>query len=191
MINNCYNFKELKEKFGWEGGPGEIDKQIKFAARRGIEIEPAFKQGPTYFKIVANHNDLEGEVWQSYPKEPNLLVSTKGRIKDALTQQLLGNVNSDGYISFAYNKKTYRAHRIIMETFNPIEMPENFVVDHIDGIKTNNALNNLRWLTKEENTTASGENRQGIKHLVNKLIQKYGYEKATEGLILLDELLSL
>ena len=86
MINNCYNFKELKEKFGWEGGPGEIDKQIKFAAKRGVEIEPAFKQGPTYFKIVANHNDLEGEVWQSYPKEPNLLVSTKGRIKDALTQ---------------------------------------------------------------------------------------------------------
>ena len=80
---------------------------------------------------------------------------------------------------------------MVLETFSPIENPELFVVDHIDGIKTHNTLNNLRWLTKEENTTASGENRQGIKHLVNKLIQKYGYEKATEGLILLDELLSL
>lgn len=80
---------------------------------------------------------------------------------------------------------------MVLETFSPIENPELFVVDHIDGVKTHNALNNLRWLTKEENTTASGENRQGIKHLVNKLIQKYGYEKATEGLILLDELLSL
>ena len=191
MINNCYNFKELKEKFGWQGGPGSIEDQIKFAARRGIDIEPSFKQGPTYFKIVANRNDLNGEVWQPYPKEPNLLVSTQGRIKDAITQQLLGNVDSCGYVTFAYNKKTYRAHRMVLETFSPIEKPELFVVDHIDGIKTHNALNNLRWLTKEENTTASGENRQGIKHLVNKLIQKYGYEKATEGLILLDELLSL
>ena len=104
---------------------------------------------------------------------------------------MLGNVDSCGYITFTYNKKTYRAHRMVLETFSPIENPELFVVDHIDGIKTHNALNNLRWLTKEENTTASGENRQGIKHLVNKLIQKYGYEKATEGLILLDELLSL
>lgn len=121
MINNCYSFKELKEKFGWEGGPGEIDKQIKFAAKRGVEIEPAFKKGPTYFKIIINHNDLEGEVWKNYPKEPNLLVSTKGRVKDALTQQLLGNINSDGYIGFTYNRKIYRVHRIIMETFNPIE----------------------------------------------------------------------
>lgn len=80
---------------------------------------------------------------------------------------------------------------MVMETFAPCDNSDNLVVDHIDGIKTNNHLNNLRWLTPEENTAASGENRQGIKHLVNKLIQKYGYEKATEGLILLDELLSL
>lgn len=85
MINNCYNFKELKEKFGWEGGPGQIDKQIKFAERRGVIIKPAFKQGPTYFQIIANCNDAEGEVWHPYPKEPGLLISTHGRVKDVRT----------------------------------------------------------------------------------------------------------
>jgi hypothetical protein len=68
MINNCYNFKELKEKFGWEGGPNEIERQIKYAERRGVIIEPAFKQGPTYFKIIANTNNLEGEEWRPFPQ---------------------------------------------------------------------------------------------------------------------------
>ena len=68
MINNCYNFKELKEKFGWEGGPNEIERQIKYAERRGVIIEPAFKQGPTYFKIIANINNLEGEEWRPFPQ---------------------------------------------------------------------------------------------------------------------------
>ena len=68
MINNCYNFKELKEKFGWVGGPNEIDRQIKYAARRGVEIEPSFKKGSTYFRIISNTNDLEGEIWKPYPQ---------------------------------------------------------------------------------------------------------------------------
>ena len=91
MINNCYNFKELKEKFGWEGGPNEIDRQIKYAARRGVEIEPAFKKGSTYFKIISNSNDLEGEIWQPYPKQPNLEVSNKGRVKNILTNITITN----------------------------------------------------------------------------------------------------
>ena len=191
MINNCYSFKELKQKFGWDGGPGQIKNQIKFAARRGVIIEPAFKKGPTYFQILSNHNDIEGEMWRPYPQEPRLMVSSEGRVRDTITQELLGKVNSNGYLDFGYEGKTYRVHRLVMETYAPCANSNQLVVDHIDGIKTHNSLSNLRWLTPEENTSVSGENRQGIKHLINRLIQKYGYEKTTEALILLDELLSL
>ena len=191
MINNCYNFKELKEKFGWEGGPNEIDRQIKYAARRGVKIEPAFKKGSTYFKIISNSNDLEGEIWQPYPKQPNLEVSNKGRVKNILTNTFLGTVGSEGYVRFGYEGKQYQLHRIVLETFNPIEHEERYVVDHIDGIKTNNNLENLRWMTIEDNTSTGAANRQKINYLLNELIQKYGYEKTTEALIHLSGLMSL
>ena len=45
MLNNCYTFNELKEKFQWTTNEGSIEKQIRFARNRGVEIEKAFKEG--------------------------------------------------------------------------------------------------------------------------------------------------
>ena len=191
MINNCYNFKELKEKFGWNGGPNEIDRQVKYAARRGVEIEPSFKQGSTYFRIISNTNDLEGEIWKPYPQQPNLEVSNKGRVKNILDNSFLGTENAEGYMRFSYEGKHYQIHRVVLETFNPISNPERFVVDHIDGKRNNNSLENLRWTSIEENTSTGAANRQKINYLINELIQKYGYEKTTEGLLHLSGIMSL
>ena len=105
MINNCYNFKELKEKFGWDGNPGEIERQIKYASRRGVEIEPSFKKGSTYFKIISNSNDLGGEIWKPYPKQPNLEISNKGRVKNLLNNAFIGTVGSEGYVRFGFEGK--------------------------------------------------------------------------------------
>ena len=33
---------------------------------------------------------------------------------------------------------------MIMETFNPIKNSQDYIVDHINGIKTDNQLDNLR-----------------------------------------------
>ena len=92
---------------------------------------------------------------------------------------------------FGYEGKYYQVHRAVLETFNPIENAERYVVDHIDGIKTNNNLENLRWMTTEENTSTGAANRQKINYLINELIQKYGYEKTTDALLHLSGLMSL
>lgn len=39
-----------------------------------------------------------------------------------------------------------------MLAFNPREDADKFVVDHIDANKKNNALSNLRWVTRSENS---------------------------------------
>lgn len=42
-------------------------------------------------------------------------------------------------------------HRLVLMTFNPVEGMENLQVNHIDGNKKNNCLENLEWCTLQEN----------------------------------------
>lgn len=48
-------------------------------------------------------------------------------------------------------KKTYRVHRLVLMVFKPIENYEKMEVNHIDGNKKNNKLENLEWCTSKEN----------------------------------------
>lgn len=54
-------------------------------------------------------------------------------------------------------RKSVRVHRIVAETFieNPLGLP---VVNHIDGNKYNNRVDNLEWVSYKENTRLSLNN---------------------------------
>ena len=45
-----------------------------------------------------------------------------------------------------------RVHRLVLETFSPIENSENYEVNHKDCNIKNNSLDNLEWCTSKENT---------------------------------------
>ena len=56
------------------------------------------------------------------------------------------------YVSLMHNgiKKGYRVHRLVYRTFvGPI--PDDMVIDHIDGDRNNNNIANLRYVTPSEN----------------------------------------
>lgn len=47
--------------------------------------------------------------------------------------------------------KLFMAHRLVLFTYNPTENMENLEVNHKDGNKENNLLENLEWCTGREN----------------------------------------
>lgn len=96
------------------------------------------------------------------------LVFTNGDIVSSVTgAAMAGSVNKGGYRTISLTKdgksKTFKAHRIILETFNPVSGFENLLVNHIDGNRLNNKLENLEWVTASENTQKSYDNgRKGV-----------------------------
>lgn len=48
-------------------------------------------------------------------------------------------------------KRTFRVHRLVMMAFNPVENMGELEVNHLDGNKKNNKLENLEWCTASEN----------------------------------------
>lgn len=88
-------------------------------------------------------------------------ISETGRVFNCQTgQELKGNVNSYGYRVIALTKngrkKDKKLHRLLVEAFIP--NPNNYdCVNHIDGDKLNNSLDNLEWCTKGYNNRHARE----------------------------------
>lgn len=79
-----------------------------------------------------------------------------GRVYKYPSRLLKAKIDTRGYLRVGFNvkgKKTnHRIHRLVAETFLGKPDKKLMSVNHIDGIKTNNNLNNLEWVTYSENT---------------------------------------
>lgn len=70
-------------------------------------------------------------------------------------------------------------HRLVYFTFNPelILNADKIQIDHINGNRQDNRLENLRALTCADNIKKRDENQAVLKTITTELVLKYGYEK--------------
>jgi|19_taG_2_1085344.scaffolds.fasta_scaffold02015_10 hypothetical protein len=84
-------------------------------------------------------------------KGKKIEVSNKGRIRLVSGKVTYGYLNDNGYRMVNINKKTFQVHRLVAKTFVPNNQVNKNVVDHIDGNRENNSIDNLRWVSNSEN----------------------------------------
>jgi hypothetical protein len=101
-----------------------------------------------------------------YKITKNRYGKIKAKIKGIF---LKPSINHDGYYEIVLSKngksKMFRLHRVIAKTFldNLENKPQ---VNHIDGNKLNNNINNLEWCTCKENINHAWEN--GLSYISDK-----------------------
>lgn len=100
----------------------------------------------------------------------------KGKLRDH--PKMLRPGPSHGYLSVvlcvAGNRKTHFIHRLLAEHFIP--NPNNYrTINHKDGNRANNALDNLEWCTHSHNSQHSIDSlnhHHGCRHSKAKFVEK-------------------
>jgi len=100
------------------------------------------------------------EIWKIIPGYENYQVSNYGRVKST-RKVLKANYRPTGYVHAQLTvdgkNKAIPIHRLVMKAFVGIS---NLDVDHINSIKDDNRLENLRYVTSRQNNLYK-ENTKG------------------------------
>jgi len=124
------------------------------------------------------------EIWKTLDKAPNYEVSNTGKVRNKKTSSILKqNQHENGCLCIKLyingKRKHCYVHRLVLEAF---EGPSHLTVDHINGIKIDNRLENLSYCSDIENIARYHTNRTDVKgYTYHKLHRKYQASRRLNG----------
>ena len=109
---------------------------------------------------------MNREIWKTIEEFPDYEISNLGKVKSLKFKKekiLTPGRNRYGYLYVILyknvNKDNKTVHRLVLETFEPIEDMDKFECNHIDGNKENNKYpENIEWCVHSENIKHAVEN---------------------------------
>lgn len=100
------------------------------------------------------------EQWKAvpiYPYSQKYEVSNLGRVRNSKTGRIMKHQSTKngyqlvGLRNRSGNRIRPTVHRLVARVFLGEPIDERNEVNHIDGVKTNNQVLNLEWVTRKEN----------------------------------------
>ena len=137
------------------------------------------------------------EDWKTIEEFPEYEVSSLGRVRGPKSSDLRGATNQGGYrtVSLCKDKKVYRklVHRLVGLAFLP-PVADKMMIDHINRDRTDNRLDNLRWVNNSENQLNSSRSKEPYIYMSFRVAVPGAREKRfktlEEALLYRDSLLS-
>jgi hypothetical protein len=105
-----------------------------------------------------------GEIWRVDVNTQNLALEMLKRDQFDTRYRLIESRSTDGYLPAGFNGKSFQQHRLLWKVFKGEIPPEN-TIDHINGVRHDNRLTNLRLGTVQQ------QNQNTSKHKRRALIQ--------------------
>lgn len=140
------------------------------------------------------------EIWKDIDGYEGLYqVSNRGRVKalnfarsgkeGIIKQQTNHKGYNVVYLSRDDIRKTFKVHRLVALAFIP-NIENKLCVDHINTIRNDNRVENLRWVTHKENCNneLTKEHMSGTKKSCKPRTRRKGYTSKKKGFVTSNEL---
>jgi hypothetical protein len=108
------------------------------------------KELPDYITNLFNLGDGEEVAFCHTEQYTCYFVTSWGRIFSIRAKHITGQVGKRGYRTLRTMKRNLPIHRLVAKAFIP-NPEDKAYINHKNGIKTDNNITNLEWVTPKEN----------------------------------------
>lgn len=200
----CYKINEQGDIFNIKTGRKiKIKKSHIGLQNNGVQIRVGIRRCLEKYFNIKNHSDSDGEIWEDIVGFEDLYkVSNHGRIKKCQTvhgkriyiERILSTPKKiNRYHGVLLTKNgvhtTTLIHRIVAMAFipNTSNKPQ---VNHINGIKHDNRVDNLEWATSSENIKHSFDTGLRIGTCTGKFGKNHGASKPVKRITMDGEIIA-